>query len=83
MTLSRYFTGAFQQAKTRAVAGGKTFSNAKDIVDWASNDAFSTPKDGAIRKFFLVKRGEINRQRPEVDVGTLKGTRKFHQVNND
>ena len=72
--------GVVNRAVDQAILGRKVVINsAKDMWGWcranlASDSMYSK------RSFVYVAKGEINRERPETNVTTLKGSRGFHQI---
>ena len=73
-------TGVINHAVDLAIVGRQVVvNNASDLVNWCKEN-LSRSRDGFTRSFFLVT--DINRDRPETDVATVKGVRKFHQVKN-
>ena len=71
--------GVVNRAVDRAILGRKLVINsAKDMWEWccenvASDEPFSK------RTFVYVAKNEIERQRPQTEVTTLKGSRGYHQ----
>lgn len=74
--------GAVSKMLERGVLGRKVIlQNANDVYNFCSSRCeLNNPY--SLRSFHLVKKGEIDRDRPYASVKTLSGTRKFHQVKN-
>ncbi len=71
-------TGVVNRAVDRAIVGRQVIiSNFTDMVNWC-NDNLCASNAEFTRRFFLVE--VINHDRPETDVRTITGVRKFHQV---
>ena len=81
-------TGVINMAADRAIVGRQVIINdALDMVKWATDNisSFKVSKwsgETFVRKFFHIGKDEINRNRPETDVKTVTGIRKFHQARN-
>ena len=74
--------GCVNKAVDMAVLGRKVVvSNADDMYTWCSTN-LCLDEVGSKRRFFLVKPGDINRDREVTNVATLQGCRKLHQVVN-
>ena len=73
-------TDVLSQMLTRAVAGGRiNIRDARDLYMWAKHNVeHSSPL--ASRGFFLAQPEDIKRDRPEINVKTLNGSRKNHRV---
>ena len=56
-------------------------NNAEDLYKWCSGpNGLVLNAETSKRSFLLVTKGEIVRDRPKTFVKTLKGTRKYHQI---
>ena len=72
-------TGMINVSVDRAIIGRKVIiNNAQDMMNWCSTNLASEVPSKRI--FFLVKRDEVDRTRPDTDVQTVQGVRKFHQI---
>jgi len=72
-------TGRFSQYLKRAVAKGQSFRNAEDMASFGNR---IYPDATPLKKyhFIVISPEDIVRNRPNTNVGTLPGTRSFHQV---
>ena len=76
-------TGLLSQAMERARAQGRNIGCFEDFVAWTKGCSLAcedSEKATQARLFIPVRKGEIERNRPETLVGTVVGSRKFHQV---
>ena len=74
--------GCINRAVDMAILGRKTVvADAEDLYTWCSTSNLCLNEAGSKRRFFLVKSGDITRDR-EMDVTTLRGCRKLHQMFN-
>ena len=74
--------GVINKSLDMAILGRRVIiNNATDMFDFCQEKLI---KDEPLskRNFFLVKNGEIQRQRPQTDVKPLKNSRKCHQILN-
>ncbi|XP_060789811.1 uncharacterized protein LOC132894247 isoform X2 [Neoarius graeffei] len=75
-------SGVVKSAVRRAVLSRKVTVNcAEDMYNFCSQNLTKLNCDGQLRSFYLVKRGEIQRERPITQVrSALAGTRVLHSV---
>ena len=72
--------GVVNRAVDRAILGRKVVINtANDLWGWCCEN-LASDSTYSKRSFVYVAKGDINRQRPETDVSTVKGSRGFHQI---
>ena len=72
-------------AAAAVAAGRAVISNATDLFKYCKQSPLNKqpPREGCahhLRTFFWVSEGDVNRNRPERQVNTVKGTRSFHAV---
>lgn len=75
--------GCINRAVDMAILGRHAcITDAEDMYAWCSKSNLCLDEAGSKRRFFLVDKRDINRDRGQTNITTLQGCRKLHQIVN-